>query len=95
MQNPETTTTGNTGPGTNIAPEFATWPVTADAAEKVNKAREIFSKALAEITTLFPSGNQRYLAIVKTNLETASLFTIKGITMPPTTNNNNGGKTNG
>lgn len=78
--------TTQTGTGPSVAPEFGAWPIQGSTLENVNNARAIYNDLLEKITPMFTKGNERYLAIVKTNLETACLYTIKGIAKPATGN---------
>lgn len=65
-----------------IAVEFATWPMEAQAVKKTNEVREKFDDLLTVLTFAIPTENARYLALVKTNLETACMFAVKGIAKP-------------
>lgn len=79
--------TTHVGTGPNVATEFGSWPVEGNALESVNNARIQFNTLLATITPMIAKGNERYLSIVKTKLEEACLFTIKGIAKPGTGTN--------
>lgn len=65
-----------------VAQEFGTWPIEGSVLENTNKVRVEFNTLLTNITPMFAKGNERYLNLVKTNLETACLFAIKGIAKP-------------
>lgn len=73
------------GTGPIVAPEFGAWPIEGNTLENVNNVRTVFNNLLTQITPMFAKGNERYLSIVKTKLEEACLFTIKGIAKPGTT----------
>lgn len=70
----------STGP--TVAPEFGAWPIEGNTLESVNAVRTDFDNLLTKITPMFAKGNERYLAIVKTKLEEACLFAVKGIAKP-------------
>lgn len=78
----EQTTVGNGVTKTPIAPEFGAWPITEAQAMMVDKVRALFTGLQTDIEVIIPSGNVRYLALVKTKLEEACLFAVKGITKP-------------
>lgn len=71
--------TSHKGLGVTVAPEFGTWPVEGATLGYANDARVAYNNLLAQITPYFAKGNERYLSIVKTKLEEACFFTIKGI----------------
>lgn len=65
-----------------VAPEFGAWPADDVVLAKVTDIRMQYDQLLVSIQSLIPKGNERYLAIVKTRLEEACLFTVKAITKP-------------
>ena len=66
----------------SIAPEFDTWPMTEGGVEAANKIRGEFDRLLTTIEGQIPTNNGRYLALVKTKLEEACLFAVKGVAKP-------------
>lgn len=70
------------GTGPTVAPEFGAWPIEGNTVENVNNVRTEFDALLTKITPMFVKGNERYLSIVKTRLEEACLFAVKGIAKP-------------
>ncbi len=67
------------GTGPVVAAEFGAWPIEGSALANANEARVAFNTLLTKIAPMFVKGNERYLAVVKTKLEEACFFTIKGI----------------
>lgn len=78
----DTTTHGHGMTVGTFAPEFGAWPVEGVSIETVNLIRSEFDKLQALIAGAIPSGNGRYLALVKTNLELANFYAIKGVAKP-------------
>lgn len=74
--------TTHSGTPITVAPEFGSWPIEGSVLENTNKVRVEFNTLLTNITPMFAKGNERYLNLVKTNLEQACLFAIKGIAKP-------------
>lgn len=75
--------TTHTGGGTvNVAHEFGTWPVQGAALEATNAIRFKFDELLKYIVGIVPKGNERYLSIVKSDLEKACMFAIKAVAKP-------------
>jgi hypothetical protein len=74
--------TFQSGAGPVVAPEFGVWPIEGNALSSVNDVRAAYNTLLNTITPLIAKGNERYLALVKTKLEEACLFTVKGIAKP-------------
>jgi hypothetical protein len=69
-------------PQKQIATEFATWPMTDAGVKNANEIRGKFDALLDHIALVTPPGNARYLALVKTKLEEACMFAVKGISKP-------------
>lgn len=67
-----------------VAPEFGAWPVDKNNFEKVSMIRKGFDDLLTQIITQTPPGNERYIALVKTKLEEACFFAVKGVAKPTT-----------
>lgn len=65
-----------------LATEFASWPMTQVGVVASNEIRNKFHDLLETISLLTQPHNARYLAIVKTKLEEASFFAIKGLAKP-------------
>jgi len=74
--------TSHRGSHPSVAAEFGTWPIEGATVENANTVRINFDKLLTTITPMFQDGNERYLAIVKTKLEEACFFAIKGVAKP-------------
>lgn len=74
--------TSHKGTGAMVAPEFGTWPIEGNVLANANSVRTHFDGLLQAIVPLFAKGNERYLSIVKTKLEEACFFAIKGIAKP-------------
>jgi hypothetical protein len=68
-----------------VADEFASWPMTQSGEEAANFIRVKFHDLLSTIAMNTPPQNARYLALVKTKLEEASFFAIKGVAKPTPT----------
>lgn len=75
-----TTGTGVAAPG--VATEFGMWPVEGKSLTVANEITAKFDELLSLIGGHIPNQNARYLALVKTNLELASFYAIKGIVKP-------------
>lgn len=75
------------GHGSKVAPEFATWPIEGNAFQNAEAIRTAFDGLLNTITPMIAKGNERYLSVVKTKLEEACFFAIKGVARPGTGNN--------
>lgn len=67
-----------------VAPEFGTWPMTQKGVATAENIREQFDKLQTNLELAIPAGNGRYLALVKTKLEEACMFAVKGIAKPTT-----------
>lgn len=65
-----------------VAPEFGTWPMTAAGVTSAENIRMQFDKLQTDLELVIPAGNARYLARVKTKLEEACMFAVKGIAKP-------------
>jgi hypothetical protein len=76
--------TTHKGTGPKVAAEFGAWPIEGNTLENANSVRQNFDTLLRTISPMFQKGNERYLSIVKTKLEEACFFTIKGIAKPGT-----------
>lgn len=61
--------------------EFTSYPLNEAGIEKVNKTRASFDALLESLKTDLKDG--REFSIVKTKLEEASFFAIKGISVNP------------
>lgn len=66
-----------------IAPEFGTWPVNEVTIEQINQMKWKFDELQAWITQRTPPHNARYAAVVKTKLEEACMFAVKGFAKLP------------
>lgn len=75
-QSPSTTNTAQK----QVAPEFGTWPANDTQVKIMWEVRHQFDRLLDTIGLVTPPANARYLSIVKTKLEEACMFAIKGIT---------------
>lgn len=69
-------------PTKRIADEFASWQMEPAQVEAANEIRGKFDELLTTIANRTPPQNARYLALVKTKLEEASFFAVKGIAKP-------------
>lgn len=69
-------------PTSKIADEFASWPMKDTQVSSANEVRGKFDELLTLISNRTPPHNARYLALVKTKLEEASFFAVKGIAKP-------------
>lgn len=69
-------------PTKRIADEFASWQMQPIQVEHADKVRAKFDELLETIAAHTPPQNGRYLALVKTKLEEASFFAVKGIAKP-------------
>jgi hypothetical protein len=69
-------------PQKQIADEFASWQMNETQVEAASIVRQQFDELLSTITNRTPPQNARYLALVKTKLEEASFFAVKGIAKP-------------
>lgn len=65
-----------------LADEFSSWPMDAAQLEAANEIRTRFDDLASYIASRTPPHNGRYLALVKTKLEEASFFAVKGIAKP-------------
>lgn len=65
-----------------IADEFSTWPMNEVQIQHVNDLRGKFDQLLDHVSLVTPPQNGRYLSIVKTKLEEALMFAVKGIAKP-------------
>lgn len=65
-----------------IAPEFGSWPMNEVQIAHANEIRHKFDEVLSVVSLYTSPQNARYLSIVKTKLEEASFFAIKGIAKP-------------
>ncbi len=74
--------TVHTGTAQNVATEFGSWPIEGSALDNANAARVAYNNLLTTISPMFLKGNERYFSVVKTKLEEACFFTIKGIAKP-------------
>jgi hypothetical protein len=73
----------NTPPATKqVASEFSTWPMHPQQVKAAEDIRHQFDQLLTNLELAIPPGNGRYLAIVKTKLEEACMFAVKGIAKP-------------
>ncbi len=77
------------GGGPSVSFEFGAWPIEGNVLGNVNDTRVAFNSLLIKITPFFAKGNERYLSIVKTKLEEACMFAIKGVAKPGTVGNSN------
>jgi hypothetical protein len=66
-----------------IAPEFGSWPLTDREKEIIEHTRWAFDALQEHIAAHTPPSNMRYLAIVRTKLEEACMFAVKGIARKP------------
>lgn len=62
--------------------EFISYKVTLEGLEKINNVRGYFSALLDRLATCVPDG--REFSLVKTKLEEASFFAVKGISVANT-----------
>ena len=60
-------------------PEFQTHRLNEQGNQKVDAVRIAFDVLLNEVKEVIP--DSRYLALVKTNLEEAAMFAVKGISV--------------
>ncbi|MBL7544290.1 MAG: hypothetical protein JNL11_10755 [Bdellovibrionaceae bacterium] len=65
-----------------IAHEFSSWPVNEAQLKNINDIRGDFDHLLTLISNKMPPQNGRYLGVVKTKLEEACMFAIKGFSKP-------------
>lgn len=72
-------TTQQTGHSKTIAPEFSTYELSEAQKEAVNKTRWMFNNLLDYVSSRTSPDNARYVSLVKTKLEEACMFAIKGI----------------
>lgn len=79
--------TTHQGTAPTVASEFGTWPIEGNVLVNANSVRMNFDTLLRTIAPMFLKGNERYLSIVKTKLEEACFFTVKGIAKPGAGNN--------
>lgn len=76
------TTSHGLGMTVKVASEFGTWPAEGGAVTITNEVRTEFDKLLSLIAANIPQGNALYLKNVKTYLELAGFYAIKGIVKP-------------
>lgn len=69
-------------PAAKLSPEFGSWPMNETQQKLVDKIRADFDRLQQDIAVCIPAANGRYLALVKTNLEQACMFAVKGIARP-------------
>jgi len=69
-------------PTKQIAPEFSSWQMEEVQVSHANRIRGKFDELLESINEVTPPKNGRYLALVKTKLEEACMFAVKGIAKP-------------
>lgn len=62
-----------------ISDEFGSWPCTPIQADVINEVRWKLDDTLRFIANRISPENGRYLSIVKTKLEEAGMFAVKGI----------------
>lgn len=62
-----------------IAKEFRTYQLSQTAIDQSNYIRAKFDEILSAVENVVPPGNERYVALVKTKLEEACMFSIKAI----------------
>lgn len=65
-----------------IAPEFGSWPMNETQALIAEGVRKKFDELLSSVAAALSARNPRYLAVVKTKLEEACMFAVKGIAKP-------------
>lgn len=65
-----------------IADEFSSWPVDEQQLKHINDLRSKFDQLLDHVSSVTKPSNGRYLSIVKTKLEEACMFAVKGISKP-------------
>jgi len=65
-----------------IAPEFSSWEMNETQVKLVHALRGEFDRIQDMIAAITPPQNGRYLALVKTKLEEACFFAVKGIAKP-------------
>lgn len=69
-------------PAKGLAVEFGSWPMNAAQGDVVNEIKWKFDDLLSTISNRTAPYNSRYLSIVKTKLEEACMFAVKGIAKP-------------
>lgn len=74
--------TGGTQGKKVVAPEYGTWPMSETGVANAEAIRRQFDQLQTNLELLIPAGNARYLALVKTKLEEACMFAVKGIAKP-------------
>lgn len=65
-----------------LAVEFGSWPCQESQVEAINEIKWAFDDLLSKCGNRIPPHNGRYLALVKTKLEEACMFAVKGISLP-------------
>lgn len=68
----------------DISPLFDSWDVTKEQRQAIDMIRQGFSGLLHICECNVHPDNARYMALVKTHLEYACMFAIKGVSRPPT-----------
>lgn len=76
------TSTSHSGTGGKVAAEFGFWPVEGNNVATIEQIRIGFDQLLTTIKGGVAPGNERYLALVKTKLEEACFYAIKGVAKP-------------
>ena len=66
-------------PQKQINAEFGSWAITSQQSDIVDQIKWKFDDLLDFISNHTPPENGRYLSIVKTKLEEACMFSVKGI----------------
>lgn len=69
-------------PRKKIADEFASWPMSDAGVNAAAEIRQKFDELLDTIVMRTPTHNGHYLALVKTKLEEACMFAVKGVAKP-------------
>jgi len=69
-------------PRTPIAAEFNSWHMQQAQVDRASVIRQGFSNLQSDIESSIAPGNGRYMAMVKTKLEEACMFAVKGIAKP-------------
>lgn len=80
--NTNTTTPTNGMTRKEVAPEFRSYPASETTTQNMTQVRWAFDDLLTKIEGYMPKWSAREMAIVKTKLEEASFFAIKGMTKP-------------
>jgi len=77
-----TSTHNESMPVKEVAPEFSSWEMQENQVVYANRIRGKFDDLLDAVAAVTPPKNGRYLALVKTKLEEACMFAVKGIAKP-------------